>query len=485
MTFATRTSIIALVCAAGWAVPAAAAPAPAPATAAPDMAAMQAQLQQMQAQMQSQMDAMQAMQAQIATLQGQLAEAKARTEATATAVAALPAPSVAGKPPVTISWDGGPKMEAPVDPKNPRAGKWSFKPRGRLQIDTASVSAPSSIGSKSLGLATEFRRAYLGFDGTIPGNFGYRIEADLANSSVDPTDIFLTYTGIRNLTLTIGQHKPFESMEDTESDLFTSFMERAAFNTAFGFERRLGLSAQYQKGMVLAQAGVFSDNVTDLNADTDNSYSIDGRFALQPRLMGGQAHIGGSAHYHDLNDGYATVRYRARPFTHTTDIRFVDTKAISASSETNYGLELGWTGGPLHFTAESQWMKVDRPGSIANPTFNGGYAEAGLFLTKGDTLPYRAAEGAWGRIKPRNGVDKGGLGALQVNVRYDWLDLNDNGIVGGRQQLAGASLLWVPTDYVRFILDYGHLWLDDAAVAAGTDRSYSADVIGMRAQFDF
>lgn len=479
MTFVTRASIVAVACAAGWVVPAHAA------TANGDLAALQAQLQQLQAQMQSQMDAMQAMQAQISNLQGQLAEAKAKTDATATAVAAIPAPTVSGKPPVAISWDGGPKIESAVDPKNPKAGKWSFKPRGRLQIDTASVSAPSSIGSKSLGLATEFRRAYLGFDGTIPGNFGYRIEADIANSSIDPTDIYLNYTGIKNLTLTIGQHKPFESMEDTESDLFTSFMERASFNTAFGFERRLGLSAQYQKGMVLAQVGVFTDNVTDLNSDTDNSYSIDGRFALQPKLFGGQAHIGGSAHYHDLNDGYATVRYRARPFTHTTDIRFIDTKAISATSETNYGLELGWTGGPLHFTAESQWMKVNRPGTIGNPVFNGGYAEAGIFLTKGDTLPYRQAEGAWGRVKPKNGVDKGGMGALQFNVRYDWLDLNDNGVIGGRQQLAGASLLWVATDYVRFIVDYGHLWLDDAAVVAGTSTSYGANVVGMRAQFDF
>ncbi|WP_162895879.1 porin [Novosphingobium sp. THN1] len=74
---------------------------------------------------------------------------------------------------------------------------------------------------------------------------------------------------------------------------------------------------------------------------------------------------------------------------------------------------------------------------------------------------------------------------MQVNARYDWLDLNDNGVLGGRQQLVGASLLWVPTDYVRFIIDYGHLWLKDAAVAAGADRNYNADVIGMRAQFDF
>ena len=45
--------------------------------------------------------------------------------------------------------------------------------------------------------------------------------------------------------------------------------------------------------------------------------------------------------------------------------------------------------------------------------------------------------------------------------------------------------MWVPTDYTRFILNYGHIWLDDAAVAAGLSRNYSADSIGVRAQIDF
>ena len=39
------------------------------------------------------------------------------------------------------------------------------------------------------GIGTELRRAYIGFDGTMPGGFGYRVEADLANSGVDRYDI--------------------------------------------------------------------------------------------------------------------------------------------------------------------------------------------------------------------------------------------------------------------------------------------------------
>jgi phosphate-selective porin OprO and OprP len=460
-----RTSALAIAVAAGWALPA-------HADAAND-AAIQQELAAMRAQMSQ-------MAQRIDTLEDQLAAAKAAPVAPPVAIAPPP-PSISAPAGTAISWDGAPRISSPADPKNPAAGSWSFKPRGRLQIDVAGVNAPNAIGTKSLGIATEFRRAYIGFDGTVPGGFGYRVEADLANSSVDLTDLYITYKASPQLTVTLGQHKPFQSMEDMTSDLFTSFMERAAFNGGFGFERRVGLSATYVGKSVVVQGGVFSDNAADLNLDTNNSYSLDGRVVFMPRLAGGQLHIGGSVHVRDFNDAATTTRYRARPFVHTTDIRLINTGNIGATGETGYGAELAYIAGRFHATAESSWMTAKRPG-LADPTFNGGYAEIGYLLTD-DTTAYKA--GVYDRIKPKNPLNKGGIGALQLNARYDWLDLNDAGVIGGRQQVAAVSLLWIPTDYVRFILNYGHLWLNDAAVTAGTDRDYSADSVGVRAQFDF
>ncbi|WP_068074577.1 OprO/OprP family phosphate-selective porin [Novosphingobium lentum] len=475
---ARRVSLVAMSCSLGWAVPASA-------QNARDLAAMQAQIVQMQQQMQ-------AMQGQISVLQNQLANAQARADAASTAVAAVPAqiaaaqaanaPTVSAKPETKITWDGAPKLEAAVDPKNPKAGTWSFKPRGRVQIDVGSLSAPKALGSKETGFASEFRRAYLGVDGTIPGNFGYRVEADFAASSVNLTDLYLTWKPNARLTLTAGQQKPFWGLEEMTSDLFTSFQERAAFSTAFGFERRIGFSAAWLDKDVLVQGGVFTDDAATLNSDTDNSYSIDGRVVFMPKVGGGQLHLGGSAHFRKFKDLQATARYNARPFLHTTDLRLIDTKAFTADGERSFGLEGAYIIGPFHATAESHWLTATRSG-LANPTFNGGYAEVGMLLTKGDSSAYKG--GVYDRIRPKNGVDKGGLGAIQMNLRYDWLDLNDAGIVGGRQQIAGASLLWIPTDYVRFIVNYGHVWIDDAAVPAGAARNYTANALGMRAQFDF
>ncbi len=463
-----RASALALVVSTGWALPA-------HASAASD-AAISQELAAMRAQMQAMAVRIDALEGQLVDARAQAAAAQAKADSASAALAAIPPQVVTAtaKPATEITWDGAPRITT--------KDGWSFKPRGRLQIDTAGVNAPPGIASAaSLGIATEFRRAYFGFDGTMPGGFGYRIEADLANSGVELTDVYLTYKASPKLTLTLGQHKPFQSMEDMTSDLFTSFMERAAFNSAFGFERRVGLSATYTGKQVLLQAGVFSDNAADLNSDRNNSYSLDGRVVFMPKIGDTQLHIGASAHYRDFNDAATTTRYRARPFTHTTDLRLIDTGAFSATGERTFGAELAYIRGRFHASAESQWMTAIRPG-LANPTFNGGYAEVGYLLT-GDTTAYK--NGAYDRIRPKQPVGKGGIGAVQVNLRYDWLDLNSGAIVGGRQQVAGAALVWMPTDYVRFVANYGHLWIDDAAVPAGASRDYTADVIGMRAQFDF
>ena len=465
MTQSRAVSAVAIAIALGWALPA-------QAQSADEIAAMRAEMAAMR-------DALRAMDAKIQALESELESAKSTV--VSVEAAPLAAPTVTAKPATTIAWDGAPKLEAAVDAKNPGAGRWSFKPRGRLQVDTAGVDAPDSIPGNSLGIATELRRAYLGVEGTLPGNFGYRVEADFANSGVDLTDLYLTYKPKPELTLTIGQHKPFWGLEEITSDLFTSFMERAAFNSAFGFERRVGLSAAYAGKSVVVQGGVFADNAADLNNDTNNSYSFDGRVVVMPRLAGGTLHLGGSLHHREFNDFATTARYRARPFVHTTDLRLVDTRAFGADSETSYGAEAAFVSGRFHATAEGHWLTAHRPG-LADPTFFGGYGEIGYLLTDDETA-YKG--GVYDRIRPKSPVGNGGIGALQLNARYDFLDLSDGVVMGGRQQIAGLGLTWIPTDYVRFLADYGHIWIDDAAVAAGADRNYSADAVGVRAQIDF
>lgn len=452
----TQISLFALAAAAGWAAPAQA-----------QDSAVQAELAAMRAQMQ-------AMAQRIDTLESQLvgaqAQAQSATLAASEAAASAAVAAEAAKPGAAIAWKGAPELSG--------EGGWSFKPRGRLQYDAGFVNAPDSTG-RSDGFGNEVRRARLGVQGGIPGGFGYKFEVDFADGGAEFADAFLSYED-GDLTAIVGQHNNFQGLEELTSSLNTSFIERAAFTDAFGFERRVGASAQYGSKAFLVQGGLFTDNVDDLS---NKNWGADGRLVFMPKMGETQLHLGGSLHYADLEPG-STVRYRQRPLVHFTSERFIDTRNLGAAKEMGYGLEAAAIRGPFHAAAEAYWQNLSRPGALSDPTFFGGYAEAGLFLTRGDSRGYKG--GTFDRVKPKNGVDKGGFGAVQINVRYDWLDLTDAGIIGGSQDGYYLSLIWTPTAYTRFMANYGRIEYDNAVhPLANGSRSYGVDAFGVRAQVDF
>jgi phosphate-selective porin OprO/OprP len=380
---------------------------------------------------------------------------------------------------VLASAAAGPTAALAQSSGDSQASEWSIKPRGRVQLDAVNIEAPAGLNGGNFGTDTEVRRAYLGVDGTLPGNLGFRIEADFAGDSVEFTDVYLKYDATDELTLTLGQHKAFFSLEDQTSDLFTSMTERAAFNSAFGFERRIGLSSAYSQDDLLVQFGMFTHNIADFDADEDG-LSFDGRVVWSPKVGSGTLHLGASAHVRDFNDADGTARYRARPFVHTTDTRLVDTGSFSATGQHSFGTEVAYVAGPFHATIEAQHSTAARP-RLPNPDFWGGYAEIGMLVTPGDTTGYKG--GTYDRIRPKRPLGKGGIGAVQLNARYDRLDLNDATVAGGLQQSFGLSAIWVPIASTRFVLNYGHVWVDDAGGEAGID--YEVDAVGIRAQFDF
>lgn len=420
--------------------------------------------------------------ARVAELEGARPAARAEAPAapaTLAAPAAVAAPAALAAAAPEIRFRGAPQISAP--------GGWSFKPRGRLQYDAGWVSSPPGLSDASLGFGNELRRARIGVEGTMPGGFGYVFEIDLADNQVEITDAILTYGASRDVSITIGQHNNFQSLEELTSSRFSSFIERAAFTDAFNFERRVGLSATWSRGALIAQAGVFTDNVGDLTNDENGAVGLDGRLVFAPRVGEAQVHLGASAHWRDsgspAGSGLST-RYRQRPLVHFTDVRFIATPSLPVETETSYGVEAAVIRGPFHAVAEAHWLDVGTLGPGMNPSLFGGYVEAGWFIT-GETRGYRG--GRWDRTAVRRPVaaDSGGFGALQITLRYDYLDLVSGGIVGGVQNGLMAGLTWIPTDHVRFLINYGRLSYDDAAVPAGGTRDYKVDVIGARAQVDF
>jgi phosphate-selective porin OprO/OprP len=416
-----------------------------------------------------------------ATATAPLADPAAEPTNPATLAAAASPATATANAPTAIAWKGSPQFAQ---------GSQTFKVKGRMQADAAFVSAPKALGDKGLGFASEARRIRLGAEGSLSKAFSYKLDVELSDNAVELVDTFVTY---RNgpWQVQLGNQNAFWSLDELTGDTSGSVMERAAFTDAFNFERRLGLGVQYTKGPWIAQLGVFGDDVAAIansndgvnGGDEDNSYSIDGRLVFAPRLGDTQLHLAASGHWRRLGRlEDSSTRYRQRPFVHTTNTRLIGTPAMNVSNETMYGVEAAAISRRWHAVSEYYHLAADRV-ALETVGFQGAYGEVGYFLTDGDTRGYKG--GIFVNNAPAHPLGDDGIGSIQVNVRYDWLDLDDRDIRGGTQNGYIAAVIWSPIQYLRFNLNYALLHYTGATALPSGDRSYNANVIGTRFELDF
>jgi phosphate-selective porin OprO/OprP len=456
-----------------------------------------------------------ALRAEVEALRREVAELRQQQAAPA------PAPAPAAPAATTTVWKGAPQLE------DKKSG-FSFKPKGFAQFDSGHVGTPGperagTVGGLSygnLGWNSRARRLVIGAEGSLPGGFGYNVELNLAQGTVDYEDLFLSYRRPKSpIQIRLGNIYPLSSLETMTSSRLTSFLERASLTDAFNYNRRLGLAVALldaEDDRYTLSAGLFGQEINNASFDrTGWQASLRGTFA--PKLGDTRLHLGASFQHRVAQRDARNVRYRARPFTQATDQRFVDTGAIAADGDDIVGLELGVIAKSLHFAAEAQrvWVRGYRPGRAFGPNngaggglfyaddpmFQAAYAEAGYFLT-GETRGYKG--GRWDRAKVRRPFGDGGGGALQVNARLDWLDLGDRlapgaltapfFINGGRQLGYQLSLIWNPIDYVRFQAQYARgsyeggpraTTVAPSSSAPADRRNFGVDTVAVRAQVEF
>jgi phosphate-selective porin OprO and OprP len=386
----------------------------------------------------------------------------------------------------TPSWKGAPQWED-------KDTGFTFKVRGRLMLDAAVAGTPNNYtANRNLGFNARVRRFRIGAEGAIPGGFGYKAEVDYANGAVGFGDVILTYAPAnRPFSLTIGNHESLDGMEQQTSSRWSSFIERAQGNDAFGNTRRLGISAGFKTSdnAFRIDTGLFTAHSIDASVDNDGWIGAARATYTQP-AFGGYIHVGANFQHRQFqsnNNGIASVstgapstnqiaRYRARPFLQTTDVRFVDTNNFAAKSDNIFGVEAYGVFKSLHLGGEWQYVKVDayKAGDIqtgldsfvgttspstgvtvstpnatsyvtpnGDPSFFSGHFEVGYFLT-GETRGYK--NGLWDRTKVLKPFDKGGWGAFQIVGRFDYLDLDSPQLIGGRSNNFGTGLSSLAAD---------------------------------------
>lgn len=360
-------------------------------------------------------------------------------------------------------------------------GSVTVKPRARLHLDYGDLSGPAGSDADTAGPGIAMRRLRFGIEGDLPADFSYRFDADFSADVVEVVDAWLRYRSGR-LTITAGQQNIAQGLEELTSSNDISFMERAAFTDAFGFERQVGVQAEYAGEAVLVQAGVASENMLELGDGTPNKMSYRGRAVWFPQAGSVQLHFGAHANLRDYVAAGRAIRYRQRAFLNSVDTRFLATPRMLAAHDLGLGLEAAVLSGRWHAQAEAHWNRVERLDAARNPTFFGLAVETGIFLTR-DQRQYRA--GIFRTPTVRRPVTEGGIGAIQLNARYDRLDLNDAGVIGGVQDSVQLALIWWPVPQVRLLATYARLDYRDAAVAIAGNRDYGVDALGVRFQLGF
>ena len=423
---------------------------------------------------------------------------------------------------VTPGWKGAPQFSSD--------NGFTFKPKGFAQFDAGYVGTPGpklsgtagGLDYNNLGFGARARRLVIGAEGALPGGFGYKFELDLAQGTVSYEDIVLTYQHAGSpFQLTVGNFYPLSSLDTMTSSRLTSFLERASFTQAFGYNRRLGaaIGLADPADRYTLTAGLWNQEINNANPGTSRTgWQASVRGTWSPQFGSTRLHLGANFQHRVNQRDVQNRTYSSAPLTQITNQSFVSTGSIAEKGDDIAGLELGAIHGPFHFAGEAQKVWVDgyRTGTVftanngvsggtfyaGDPTFLTGYAEVGFYLT-GETRGYKG--GKWDRTKVLHPFDQGGMGAFQVNARFDYLDLEDrvatgttftapNFVNGGKQLGYELSLIWNPMDYIRFMAQFGHAHVEGGPRAAtvvptSTDpivnRAFNVNSFAMRAQVEF
>ena len=334
-------------------------------------------------------------------------------------------------------------------------GQHSFQPIGRVFWDSVWVNDDGNPNERS---GSELRRSRLGFEAQFFTNWKAKLEYDFAGSEADLKDGWLAYNNKlasgQSYTLKVGQqHVPF-GFNTISSSKYMSFLRRPMFaDGPLSPARNYGASLRIDSARWLVHAGAFLKAPGDGKVNVDNGGEDQTSFAL--RIAGTPImkdrthllHLGASYMYRQPHGD--RVRIRQRLVSHLSDRALVADFGTSVNNINAFDLESLAVWGPFHALGEFVHWRVDDVAS--NADLNAWSIEAGWFLT-GESMKYK--HGQFSGISPKRPFMNGGIGAWQVALRIENMDLNDGAVVGGDGDVLTAGINWYPVKNMRFMANY-------------------------------
>lgn len=295
---------------------------------------------------------------------------------------------------------------------------------------------------------TELRRSRLSVAGTYARDFQYRVEYEFSSTaSSGVLDASVNYSGMKAMTVTLGQFKQPIGMDQLAADKNLSFMERALpFALVPGRATGLMLSSAGARWSVAG--GLFGESVsTATTAGNDEGYGLAMRGTFAPVLDSSKLiHLGVSALLrHPTAD---SVTFATKPESNLGNLAWMTTGALTLVDEHRLeGLELAGRLGPASLQGEYHAVQVSRHNAgVLN--FGGWYGQLAYTLT-GEARPYKAERGIFDGIRPAKSFGSQGWGAFEVAARVSGIELADDTVNGGRERNAALALNWYLNPFMR------------------------------------
>lgn len=290
---------------------------------------------------------------------------------------------------------------------------------------------------------SEFRRARVQVEGEAAG-WGYRLQAEFSGRNTDLRDVYLERS-FGDRTLTIGQFKPFRSMEEMTSSNVAALMERS-FNSSAG----LFADRQWQQGVGLLQAyaagslGVSVFNLREDNTPRNEGWGSAVRATWAPHLDARDLlHLGAWwSHEQGRRDTPAHAIKLAYGGRRGPEALLFESAAGPDFKQRSGGLEFAGRRGSLHWQGE--WTRTTLAGNAGSARIEGRYLEAGWLF--GGVRDYDLGEGVFAAP-----VEVGAGGLWELVARGEQMHRRDRAGFAVRRWVLGLN--WYASDDVRFMLN--------------------------------
>ncbi|MGH9385803.1 MAG: OprO/OprP family phosphate-selective porin [Vicinamibacterales bacterium] len=416
------------------------------------------------------------------------------------AVVALATPAIAQPAPETKQPKKGPRRGLVWDGNRPSivfGEDINMDVRFKIQMDWRDFDPQIGVGDLEFPGPFDIETKRLGIKGELTRHFEYEVEHELArtepflggvglSSKVLWKDVFFKWRSLDEIQVTVGRVKVPFGLEQNTGKSSTDFAYRtlASSTIAPGRDRGVLASGRFFGRGITYELGVFEH-------DGDNGRLREPQFILEgtevpqpgPSIAGRLTfavlrafnapdwldglRVGVAYTTADLPDGLNSLRGQSVFGT----ANYFDRVYVKGRRQ-RIGSEFSWTPGPVGLKAE--WMQAredrenqgNRDQDLSDFLSTGWYASGTVLLT---------GENKADEIEPDRPLFQGGIGAIELGVRYDELGFgsarhegqafqnprSDN-LIGAKDKTWTFGVNWFTSKWVRIVVNAIHEELVDA-----------------------